>query len=234
MPTKAKATFVVKSLAAAQVIYLVTELIVRAANGPPSTQLEVATVAFATSAFFIYVLYLSKPQEVDTPLYIEALRHPTPAEMIQLVNAGPSRLFWLPWWDKISYTVPNFAIHFSGGPDMPLLFSQGSLIGSAIFGAVHCAAWNFQFIEDYEETLWRAAALYLAGMGLLGALVLTVCWGRFHGGFGFGGLTVVLGMGMSNAVARMFLLGEVFVTLFYAEKEGFRATGWLGGWPHVG
>jgi hypothetical protein len=79
--------------------------------------------------------------------------------MIQLVNAGPSRLFWLPWWDKISYTVPNFAIHFSGGPDMLLLFSQGSLIGSAIFGALHCAAWNFQFISWFEMILWRAAAL---------------------------------------------------------------------------
>lgn len=33
------------------------------------------------------------------------------------------------------------------------------VIGSAVFGGIHCVAWDFYFASNVERKLWRAAAL---------------------------------------------------------------------------
>ena len=56
----------VKALALVQVGYLVAQLIARKAAGLPSSQPEIATLAFAVSSGMTYVLYWNKPQGIET------------------------------------------------------------------------------------------------------------------------------------------------------------------------
>ncbi len=62
----------VKALALVQVGYLVAQLIARKAAGLPSSQLEIATLAFAVSSGMTYVLYWNKPQGVETIHIVKA------------------------------------------------------------------------------------------------------------------------------------------------------------------
>ena len=61
-----KGGIVVKLLALLQVIYLVVQLAARKAGGLPSSQLEVASLAFAVSSGITYLLYWDRPQGVET------------------------------------------------------------------------------------------------------------------------------------------------------------------------
>jgi len=56
----------VKALALIQVTSLVVQLIARKKSGLPSSQLEIATLAFAVSSAVTYILYWNRPQGVET------------------------------------------------------------------------------------------------------------------------------------------------------------------------
>lgn len=52
---------------------------------------------------------------------------------------------------------------YSEKADAPPLF-YSSAIGGAIFGSIHCFAWNFEFPSLVEGTLWRTAAFSIVGV----------------------------------------------------------------------
>ncbi len=62
----------VKALALVQVGYLIAQLIARTVAGLPSSQLEIATLAFAVSSGVTYLLYWSRPQGVETVHVVKA------------------------------------------------------------------------------------------------------------------------------------------------------------------
>ncbi|KAI4728642.1 hypothetical protein E4T49_03601 [Aureobasidium sp. EXF-10728] len=77
-----------KALAVCQVLWLIIQMISRAASSLAVCQLEVATGAFAITTFLTYVFLWQKPQGVSRPIYLEAVRRPTVAEAWELAQCG--------------------------------------------------------------------------------------------------------------------------------------------------
>ncbi|KAI5203681.1 hypothetical protein E4T39_04044 [Aureobasidium subglaciale] len=75
-----------KALAVCQVLWLIVQMISRAASSLAVCQLEVATGAFAITTFLTYVFLWQKPQGVTRPIYMEAARRPTIAEAWELAQ----------------------------------------------------------------------------------------------------------------------------------------------------
>ncbi|KAG9515087.1 hypothetical protein KCV07_g7681, partial [Aureobasidium melanogenum] len=77
-----------KALAVCQVLWLIIQMISRAASSLAVCQLEVATGAFAITTFLTYMFLWQKPQGVSRPIYLEAMRRPTVAEAWELAQCG--------------------------------------------------------------------------------------------------------------------------------------------------
>ncbi|KAG9879691.1 hypothetical protein KCU94_g20919, partial [Aureobasidium melanogenum] len=77
-----------KALAVCQVLWLIIQMISRAASSLAVCQLEVATGAFAITTFLTYMFLWQKPQGVSRPIYLEAVRRPTVAESWELAQCG--------------------------------------------------------------------------------------------------------------------------------------------------
>lgn len=139
---------IIKALALLQVTYLVARLIARKVGGLPSTQLEIATLAFAASSFVAYILYWGRPQGIGT-IHAVNPRDATPstprpgvAEPAHVVNGqfpdwarrtdelakvGPTYL-WLGYRTPVIFNqacgpvpIPNDGVHPTPFPNLPCL-----------------------------------------------------------------------------------------------------------------
>jgi hypothetical protein len=127
-----------KALAVCQVFWLIIQMISRAASGLAVCQLEVATGAFAITTFLTYSWLWQKPQGVSRPIYLDAVRRPTIDEAWELAQCGleetSSLLYRARSWRQSREHLKARA------------FSNTiMLICATALGAVHCAAWNFEF-----------------------------------------------------------------------------------------
>jgi hypothetical protein len=148
---------------------------------------------------------------------------------------------------KLPLSMQNFA-----NCNMELLvLSVGVLIGGTIFGGLHCLAWNFHFPTPTEALAWRVCSVTVSGLPLIITAVsgfwmdadtLDQRW-RFDIAMKkafqipktkkrvLGGIVVML---LSLYIlARLFLMVEIFRTLFFLPPEAFIDT-WSGSFPHLG
>ena len=147
---RSKVDTLLKALAIVQVFWLVLSLIVRQVKGLPSSQLEIATLAFTVPSLLTYFLTWSKPKDVQTPNYITAVRYPTIPEMVQIASLGPRRTFTGP--QRRSHWIPSNMVHSCGqNRHARFIVGYGSVGGAVIFGALHCLAWNATFPYTAER-----------------------------------------------------------------------------------
>jgi hypothetical protein len=248
---KSKGDIFVKGCAVFQVLWLIIELVVRKARGLPTSQLEVAILAFSACTFVTYLFWLEKPQNVGVPFYLEAAR-PFNADyysqdnhvLRELNTSGlfESTLFYTS--SEPSATFRNDRVHpdealwiseYIGPMRMAYIFQAselGFIIGGVIFGALHCIAWDYQFPTTIERTLWRAAAIITAALLPIYYLLLLGLW-RVHR---MDGVTDVMLGWVSILVytsARLYILVEIFRSLFYLPPGAFIGT-WSSSIPHIG
>ncbi|OJD30410.1 vegetative incompatibility protein 3a [Diplodia corticola] len=84
-----KGSYLVKGLAVLQVSWLIAQVSARVDYGLPSTQLEIATLAYAACALVIYVLFWEKPQDIKNMSKVKAQRFATAKEMMEIAKIGP-------------------------------------------------------------------------------------------------------------------------------------------------
>lgn len=189
---KSKTDAFARWLAILQCLWLLLELLARKAESLPSTQIEIATMAFACCSVLTYIAVQHKPKDVDVALDV-----PSTISQIENIPSISDPLFQRPvsffleifcynYWQPKGYNSlmpgPGRLLH----PNRMRLRRQDPgetpgqrvlndsylvrnyrshpmagwlLIGSTVFGGVHCAAWNFYFASSLERRLWRAAAL---------------------------------------------------------------------------
>ncbi|KAK4085540.1 uncharacterized protein Triagg1_530 [Trichoderma aggressivum f. europaeum] len=186
---RSKGDILVKLIALGQIIWSVIEIIARAFRRLPVSPLEVAVVAFAVSAIFIYGLYWNKPQRVGVAQAIQLgnsdmLSEETESERVGLDAGAISEERAMP--DKVYALLKSirsrrilkgapgnaFGVQMETLPGAPIsLDSQeesqnaGLIIGvvgvgAAMFGGIHVIAWNFAFPSTAELILWRYASVY--------------------------------------------------------------------------
>ncbi|KAE8451037.1 hypothetical protein EG329_004709 [Mollisiaceae sp. DMI_Dod_QoI] len=249
---QSKGDLLVKSLAMAQSLYLALQLIVRHINHQPSSQLEVVVVAFAVCSFLTYLLLFSKPQGVDTPRYIKAKFYPTGEQMLTLGRSASRRPVRVPALEIPSYAIPNVSIHDGGKRGFS--YGGGMVLASIIFGSLHCIAWNFSFPRDVERLLWRLASIFTIAFPpfyVLFSVGFALLTGRStakgdgskpqrEAGFvfntvrGFIILAISFPLFIGYLLARIYVIVEIFRSLFFLPPEAFQTTAWLSAFPFIG
>jgi len=250
-----KGDALVKALAVAQSVWLIVQLLVRFAKHLPSSQLELMAAAFAGCSSFTYVLFWFKPKDAGQPRHFRATRYPTAEEVLAIAMEGPTTFFHY----REGYWIPNntvHRIHWSKNqePDSAdryprISFLIGSVTGAIIFGVPHLFAWNFAFPTTIERLIWRIAAVLAVVLPVVG-LVVDLIFSFFYkrkarharhaimpGHFQRKFLSIISKIiwifALSYFLVRIYMMVEVFRSLFYLPPRVFRTT-WSSSVPHIG
>ncbi|KAL1876027.1 hypothetical protein Plec18167_005288 [Paecilomyces lecythidis] len=148
-----KDNFLVRSIALAQVSWLVVEVIVRRAQGLPVAQIEVVTLAFSACSLFTYLLLWNKPQDVQVATETTAARRPEVHEIKSMAAAAPATFGP---YRTMPFMAGN-AIHNRG--EIEYGIQTGLVLGGTLFGGLHCLSWNSHFPTSAERILWRVSCL---------------------------------------------------------------------------
>lgn len=235
--------------------------------GLPSAQLEIAALAFAISSIVTYALLWNRPQNFAHRYRIVASRLPTPEEVAKLALDGPTFMWtWFrfrPQRDLNFLPIPNDADHtdFSAllailprmneyvrGRRWTAMTSEssikvlGSAFGGAVFGGVHCLAWNFDFPSVTEAILWRICSVATTTISLASFHSMRK-WADFSSQrlLGEGSnphmppsrleirvhAVILLALSVPYNLARVFLMVEIVRTLFYLPPDAFRDGWWV-------
>ncbi|KAI1100959.1 hypothetical protein F4804DRAFT_317492 [Jackrogersella minutella] len=194
---------IVKILAICQVTYLIIQLIARKVQGLPSSQLEIATLAFSVSSLVTYGLYWKHPQDVETIHFIPTTkplvgngRGISQMYISMLAKHGPSYMWHKPRTESKfdrelgPSPIPNDASHLTFGSLPKTLAKQfdsttqecvvwtlGAVFGGIPFGGLHCLAWNFRFPTTAEAIAWRVCSVTTACLPLIGMAPILM-WAR--------------------------------------------------------
>jgi hypothetical protein len=116
----------------------------------------------------------------------------------------------------------------------------GLFLGTTVFGAVHIAAWNFDFPTPVESLMWKITAVLCTTIILVFVcfvLVIDVLFKmelsgmvKFMAGLAAG--ITMLSIPVIYVVCRLFLVVEVFRCLCFLPPSAYVAT-WAANVPHV-
>jgi hypothetical protein len=177
---KSKADTLVRLLWIFQILRLWFEVFARAAVGLAVTQLEIITVSFSVLSAIIYLVHWKKPKDVYEPVIYHNSK-----------IVGPHR-----YWSKeepygiqtltASFLSRRRTFRYDNEKRVPndiwregheSLFVTMLVISTVLFGAIHCAAWGFDFPTTQEKWLWRSCSV--SGLGLpfmVPLMVLPLRW----------------------------------------------------------
>ncbi|KAH8589511.1 hypothetical protein B0O99DRAFT_636669 [Bisporella sp. PMI_857] len=112
----------------------------------------------------------------------------------------------------------------------------GSVFGGSLFGALHCLAWNFSFPTQTELALWRTSSILTTVLPPL-SVYFDLQWSHYNGWVEplevttkrrLHGPILLVCFILPYILARIFLLFEMFWSLFFLPPEAFVDT-WPGG-----
>lgn len=249
---RSKSDSLIRVITLAQIIWMAIQILVRAGRHLAISQLEIAVVAFASCAVVMYGLSWSKPKGVQVPITIMQCRGDASQEILQCLTTNKQeKLATFTSWttgirDALGLPDPRF------GRPVPNDYNRGSdadghgdflglIIGSMVFGGIHLAAWNFDFPTRIEQILWWASSIYCTAFVFVLAFYAIIKdpteslvlrhFERFIDEdilYNFWPSVIML----SYVFARVFLLVEVFRTLFFLPPDAYQST-WAINFPHV-
>lgn len=244
---RSKSDALVKVLTAGQVLWLVIQLILRAAQGLAVTQLEIVTLAFALCSLATYAALLHKPKDVGGRVYVRAARAASAGDMKVLARLGPTTF----WYLRATTWVPNNSVHYLDAGNIrwlrPLSGYSPLQIGimvtmvlSVPFGAVHLLSWNSEFPTKGEQLGWHIACLLTIGVPF--PLMAAMMYGAeeqrkiFRLSLATTKTIVAWQIGVCMALqvlGRLFVLVEAFRSLGSQPDTAFITTE-ISVVPHVG
>jgi hypothetical protein len=256
-----KGDALVKFLAMVQVSWLIIQLIARKIARLPSSQLEIAALAFSASSLITYLLFWNHPQGVETIIKVSAKRLPSPSDVINIARLGP-RYLWTGertrgkiCGDMDLVPIPNDATHGAWQEGYRTRKSKyheattlvfGAILGGTVFGGLHCLAWNYHFPTQTELLLWRISSTLMASLPII-SIPFTVVWLKYNSPslerspwtsppvlkrYATAG-TLIVFFAVPYALARLFVIVEMFRSLLFLPPEVFIET-WSGTFPHWG
>ncbi|MCJ1379284.1 hypothetical protein MMC17_002385 [Xylographa soralifera] len=237
---KSKGDLFVKLTAMAQIFWVVLQVIVRAARGLTTSQLELAVTAFSACAIVTYFLLLHKPKGVQTSITLIEYQHPIPvsqlpAELRHRALQGFIRGLFNPNEDIVEYaeTMGKPIANDAFEPSSEIVYMHvGIAIGGIVFGGIHVAAWDFTFPTEVERDLWRVASVM--SMTLLPILYSVLLYNEFVRYIEYRLFIKIwnLVFGILYLAARLFLIMETFRSLFYLPPDAYIST-WAQNLPHA-
>jgi hypothetical protein len=141
---RGKADFLLKSIACAQVTWLLVQYVARAIQSLAISSLEALTVAYVVCALFSYGAWWKTPYDMESVVVIPiASDH----ELVPLLESEP------------------FQIPFNYDPDLPLAHTPWwtyllpCITAVMAFSCLHFLAWNAHFNTTIEKWFWRASSI---------------------------------------------------------------------------
>ncbi|ORY55269.1 uncharacterized protein BCR38DRAFT_357079 [Pseudomassariella vexata] len=186
---KSKSDHFAKTFATIQVLYLVSQVIIRTVQGFESSCFEILTLAFCLCALATNLFWLDKPKDVTVPIILEM---ETP--MAQIVEEAGSEA-WGQWMDTPMdfFEQPGWTVWnrrdafrtFGGLDERPLqripndYITPPATLGMAIVTwvitvlhpAIHMMKWNYEFPTLLEQYVWRLSSTALLAILFFWGLV---------------------------------------------------------------
>lgn len=136
---RSKSDWVVKSIAFAQILWFVVQIMGRAINRMSVTTLELFTLANVCYGAIMYAAWWKKPFDIQTPvvLRVEGLRE----EVVE-----------------VAIRVPLSDIEREGGLRDRTAFAT-IVMTCGLYGGLHILGWNFYFSTQLERWLWRVSSV---------------------------------------------------------------------------
>lgn len=172
---RSKRDWFAKGIAALQFLQLILSLIVRRIQGLDFSQLETITLGFVICGALIYLIYLYKPQNVETSFEVK----------IGGTNGDPIRYertydsFWDILINKRTDTANVNKIDRIPNDNIPIVQNSSAHPGilllalvSGLFGALHAIAWKFDFPTAVERIFWWTATVIAAGSPVIGLITI--------------------------------------------------------------
>lgn len=257
---KSKGDTFIKAITMLQVSWSVVQAIARGVRGLDISQLEITVIAYAACSLVTFLLCISKPKDVGVPTIVPVKHNLNNIELTMddakyIQDSLPRSWFYITLrlfrYGRTGDLVPDEGHRSVLLPiandarydDVPsaifpratflTLMDDGFLVAGLVFGGIHCAAWNFPFPTAVEQLLWRIASLLSAGLLPLFYAVLLYDihvteprWLRLP----LPVFQIVFAVGF--VLARLFLIVEVFRSLFFLPPSAFVGT-WSSHIPHV-
>lgn len=237
-----KASTLAKLITLVQTVWLILQLIVRKAENLTTIPLEIAVLAFAAVSFVTYLTQWEKPQDIQRCLYTMAARRPSPVEVDDIGRLGPMSISHV----RLHAWIPSNYFQLTGPAGN--MFKVGLTTGAVFFGGLHCLAWNSHFPTPVERLLWRIASIYITAAIFLGFSIakgVSRLYERVLKHFGklpwseamFSAPNIIfhgfLGLGtVGYIICRLYMIVEMFRSLFYLTPDAFIDTNWPSYWPH--
>ncbi|KAK0516317.1 hypothetical protein JMJ35_000920 [Cladonia borealis] len=235
-----------RAIAVVQILWTVIQICTRAARHLAISQLEIAVAAFAASAIAIYGLNWDKPKGVQVPITILQYKSKVPNTISRVLESTLKMRSGRTGWLAASAEDLFGQRHSEPGAHIGNLVVNsifngliveylGLLLGSAIFGGIHLAAWNFHYPTRTEQLLWRIASLWCTCFCLVVTLIIIIKE-KVEDALPFSLDTLenkVIELSLIlYVVARLYLLVEIFRTLFFLPPSAYIST-WATNVPHV-
>lgn len=130
--------------------------------------------------------------------------------------------------------IGNTYVVGSSFPDPKLTFIVACI--AMIFGAIHCAAWLFEFPSQLERVLWRTSSLAITCLPLVEALSVTHTMAIGRGSNAFWAAQVrilVITPAIIYIFARLDLLVQAFISLRALPPRVYETVPWTTYIPHI-
>ena len=203
LQSRSNSNWLVKFIAMLQVIWFALQTLFRVIQHLQVTPLELVVIAFVFCSIFTYILFWSKPQNVEYPISIP----------LKAIRSSPR-----------SVEVPAELKHRTVYIIATVLMT--------FFGAIHCAAWHSPFPSRAEELSWRICATITTSMPVLASGAL-ICFNdddmdkymsknanTVLNGFAIIFITVLY------AVPRLILIVLAFTALRMQPSDAYQTVNW--------
>lgn len=192
-----------KVVAICQSTWLVVQCIARRAQHLPLTTLELSATGFVLCSIITWAAWWRKPKDIEYPIMV-----PVPVVPEGLLGANEKVL------DKHIDNIESY------------IFAASGLFSGALFGAIHCLAWNFHFPTAIEATLWKVASVIIIGLPLIALLFVAAL-----AVFGYGRRHVFIPLSAIYILARLYLMMEAFSSLRASPAGVYQTVEWTQYWP---
>lgn len=202
--SRSKSDWFIRSFALCQIIWFIIQLLLRAIQHLPSTALEISVLAFTFCSTITYGFNWHRPQDVEYPIVVHTL------------NVKQSR-------------KENFESDIE-----PYRKEAGQVVlvaSGAVFGAIHCLAWNVTFPTPEERLAWRICSMSTTGIALIMAFSIATAYIHEQWGTPTWFLFVLMTL---YAIARLALITLAFMALRDLPAATYQTINWTNYFPHFG